>query len=1193
MAKSETARVAAQIKKELKNKYPKLKFSVTSSIYSGGDSVYVSWNFGPRRDEIKLIAEKYQEGYFDGMEDIYKNTGGQNIVNKEGELEEIGVKFVSESRTYEMPGKDYSERGRIYEELAKALAELHGAEWKGSASNTFLFGSDNRHNAADQEAFRVLGNSEFETNKVTSFDGIEEIPKGFKYDDVEYDGVDFLLNGESLGQLDTAERIIIIYNGGQKTIPRSLYESLESAKASRLRLKEEAAVKEKEKEKLKLDINQLKSIVNNHSLSDAVRQIAQSKIYDLDYKEVDEDIKKIEFKRFKMLELTFINVNWPLWNKNSTLEEYKERLAIDLKDNKKIEQKTKILQVLIMNTANFEVVSRCLMCNLPDLWKTIGGSEWNTEDLKKDLKYSEEDWTDFSKRMKFFNITEVEKEVYFKHAYTLGTLVYNEDTQEAFAVNTEGYDYARYAGFPTSPAQTEKALLNIQVSKEPTKRTKILKFIGNKPYNKFFEEIEIKSVSPSVRKRIKALLEDEDYKIGIVTTEANKLAKVIMNKYPKLVGIEEIDEAEDIKETEEKIKKVKETKTKNKKVMELRKRLKVVQKMAEAATGKESRKKLEIRAKLIEDMISEEEKNSPKMEKGGILDSDPNYRYHAKQYLDNKFSDVAKKIKYVGNDTYGVILDKGATIDDVSIATAALENDNIVIENFELEPLFDLTAARKKDDDGHEMFLVKLNTKDYKGPKKKTGGKVKGEYYIFHGYDHFTDKPLYKVSGRTNEYVGEWHTKLEDAEKELEALITKKRKGGKITKADKIAKVMGEFKAGTLKSSSGEKVTNKKQAIAIAMSEAGASKKEKGGRVWTDKEESKVKSLNAEFQKELAKKELDSYSKDAADFWKSGGYRDRMRGIFGKAPLDKKENGGETGSLRSTWDNKEDRFIYDTRIELLKQVGFTTSKGLPDSSAKKSAKLSFDELPLEVKHPLIEMFKKGVLKLSKGGELYTMTDGYQFRKVSEEYAKKNWDKEEIYGLSGNTEALIESKEDIDRFEDFGKELKKKGGKLIILSSVGTAYDPKTEFAYPINQDGTPDLEAGVHMDAVSEEWMESLSDGDRKKLQNAPKLKKGGKVTKKDDDWFQQAIDKNPPDTLGGWKSSLKAEKRRSLAFQSRSKKERMSERYLSAARALQALVNVTQDKDTKIKAKRDADWFMAKYHARIKTDGKRLKKKN
>jgi len=46
-------------------------------------------------------------------------------------------------------------------------------------------------------------------------------------------------------------------------------------------------------------------------------------------------------------------------------------------------------------------------------------------------------------------------------------------------------------------------------------------------------------------------------------------------------------------------------------------------------------------------------------------------------------------------------------------------------------------------------------------------------------------------------------------------------------KKEKVHKVMSEYKEGTLKSSSGQKVTNSKQAIAIALSEAGMSKKKK------------------------------------------------------------------------------------------------------------------------------------------------------------------------------------------------------------------------------------------------------------------------------------------------------------------------------------------------------------------------------
>ncbi len=43
----------------------------------------------------------------------------------------------------------------------------------------------------------------------------------------------------------------------------------------------------------------------------------------------------------------------------------------------------------------------------------------------------------------------------------------------------------------------------------------------------------------------------------------------------------------------------------------------------------------------------------------------------------------------------------------------------------------------------------------------------------------------------------------------------------------KVGKVLHEFKAGTLRSSAGAKVTKRKQAVAIALSEAGLSRKTK------------------------------------------------------------------------------------------------------------------------------------------------------------------------------------------------------------------------------------------------------------------------------------------------------------------------------------------------------------------------------
>jgi hypothetical protein len=73
---------------------------------------------------------------------------------------------------------------------------------------------------------------------------------------------------------------------------------------------------------------------------------------------------------------------------------------------------------------------------------------------------------------------------------------------------------------------------------------------------------------------------------------------------------------------------------------------------------------------------------------------------------------------------------------------------------------------------------------------------------------------------------------------------------------EKIARVMREFKSGTLKSSSGEAVKSPKQALAIALSESGMSRKPK-------------KDMSDEyymgFLKELAGKEEENEEEDTMD----------------------------------------------------------------------------------------------------------------------------------------------------------------------------------------------------------------------------------------------------------------------------------------------------------------------------------------
>lgn len=79
--KTEAAYVASLIKKELKAKYPQVKFSVKSQTYSGGDSVDVHYVMEdesyPTQETIQTIVNKYQAGHFDGMTDMYEYDSTQ------------------------------------------------------------------------------------------------------------------------------------------------------------------------------------------------------------------------------------------------------------------------------------------------------------------------------------------------------------------------------------------------------------------------------------------------------------------------------------------------------------------------------------------------------------------------------------------------------------------------------------------------------------------------------------------------------------------------------------------------------------------------------------------------------------------------------------------------------------------------------------------------------------------------------------------------------------------------------------------------------------------------------------------------------------------------------------------------------------------------------------------------------------
>jgi len=63
---------ANAIKKELKTKFPNIKFSVKSQNFAGGNSVTIRYTDGTAKPEVEDVTRKYQYGHFDGSIDLYE-----------------------------------------------------------------------------------------------------------------------------------------------------------------------------------------------------------------------------------------------------------------------------------------------------------------------------------------------------------------------------------------------------------------------------------------------------------------------------------------------------------------------------------------------------------------------------------------------------------------------------------------------------------------------------------------------------------------------------------------------------------------------------------------------------------------------------------------------------------------------------------------------------------------------------------------------------------------------------------------------------------------------------------------------------------------------------------------------------------------------------------------------------------------
>lgn len=141
---------AKNIKKELAKAFPNIKFSVRSSSYSGGDSIDVHWDMGPTSKEVDAIIGKYQEGSFDGMNDLYTYDSDRAFTKANG-----GAKYVHSHRGYDQA---------LYEQLGRDLCKLQRVEFTGQYTRNLLGQGDTR--SLNEHVNILLYATSFKANEV-------------------------------------------------------------------------------------------------------------------------------------------------------------------------------------------------------------------------------------------------------------------------------------------------------------------------------------------------------------------------------------------------------------------------------------------------------------------------------------------------------------------------------------------------------------------------------------------------------------------------------------------------------------------------------------------------------------------------------------------------------------------------------------------------------------------------------------------------------------------------------------------------------------------------------------------------------------------------------------------------------------------------------------------------------------------
>lgn len=92
---------AKLIRVQLKAKFPKVKFSVKTSVYSGGSSINIKWTDGPTGEMVEKICKPYAGSGFDGMTDYKYSVDAWLLPTGEAYMRRIEAHHGCDGETIE------------------------------------------------------------------------------------------------------------------------------------------------------------------------------------------------------------------------------------------------------------------------------------------------------------------------------------------------------------------------------------------------------------------------------------------------------------------------------------------------------------------------------------------------------------------------------------------------------------------------------------------------------------------------------------------------------------------------------------------------------------------------------------------------------------------------------------------------------------------------------------------------------------------------------------------------------------------------------------------------------------------------------------------------------------------------------------------------------------------------------------